>query len=203
MYDYLIGVITHQDEHTLTLEAGGIGFRLYCPLSCLKSIENATGLIKLFTYHYLREDQEKLFGFMSREERNFFEWMSSISGIGPKTALGILSAGTLEKILLAAQQENPSFFQKISGIGKKMAEKIVVELKNQKKFTISGHLTKNSQQHSYYQDAFHALETLGFKEKEIEECLHEVLFNRLEPPSLQTVIRTSLQMLTRGKIAAP
>src|SRR3990167_2296128 len=201
MYDYLIGTVTFLEDDHLILEVQGVGYRVHATHNVIVKATGETGLFKVFVSHYVREETEKLFGFAGREERAFFEWLGTLSGIGPKTALGIMNAASLEELLHHAGRDNAAFFQKIPGIGKKTAEKMVVDLKNQKRFSIREMQMERLTGHiSLFDDAFSALEKLGFKEIEIKTSLKKLL--EAAPPSLslQELIRSSLQTLTRVNI---
>lgn len=128
MYAYIKGIVSGKTADSVVIEAGGIGYLLYVSsntLSGLKDLES----VKVYTYLHVREDALLLFGFLSIEEKKMFERLLSISGVGPKVALSILSALKPSELALAIVTSDEKAFQKVSGVGKKTAQRIILELK--------------------------------------------------------------------------
>ncbi len=125
MIHYLRGKIIYKDDKSLILENQGAGFKIFCSPNTLKNISEG-GELKVFTHLYLREEAAELYGFLTKEELELFETLNSISGIGPKTAMMLASVGSLEK--LKEIMERGELPQEIKGIGKKRAQKIILEL---------------------------------------------------------------------------
>lgn len=129
MIKRLSGKLLSFGKDSVIVEVGGVGFFVFTPphiIEELKSIEHAD----LWTYLAVRENALDLYGFISREDLDFFELLITISGIGPKSALNIMSISSAEEIRRAVYENNPSYLTQISGIGKKTAQKIVLELKD-------------------------------------------------------------------------
>jgi Holliday junction DNA helicase RuvA len=122
----IAGIVTQEDVRGLVVETAGIGYLV----SVTKRTKGQLGeQIRLFTYHHIKEDGQALFGFESMGELQLFEQLISVSSIGPKLAMSILSVAKPEDIITAVSTDNVGFFQAISGIGKKSALKIIIELK--------------------------------------------------------------------------
>lgn len=111
------------------LDVNGVGYFLEVPLPTLCQLPNGDEELELFTHTYVRQDVIKLYGFSSLAEKNAFEILISLSGIGPKVALAILSTLSLQALKQAARKQNQQAFEAVPGIGKRLAEKILVELK--------------------------------------------------------------------------
>jgi holliday junction DNA helicase RuvA len=166
MIGKLTGKIAEKERRSIILEVGGVGYLVYIMEDSLKDLvtgEEAT----LWIHMAVKEDAQDLYGFIDKEELHFFKLLVGISGIGPKTSLNILSIAppqTLEKAIVSG---NTSYLTKVSGIGRKSAEKIVLELKDKLKDVIleeDGSLEEDT-------DAMLALKSLGYGTKEAREAL--------------------------------
>ena len=169
MIGHLRGKILDQDLKSVILDVSGVGYKVYTNTSLLEKDKNKE--IEFWTYMAVRENALDLYGFTTKEELHFFELLITVSGIGPKSALGILSVASLSNLKQAIISGDTSHLTKVSGVGKKNAEKIVVELKDKlgemaygEENSISGDV-----------DALLALTTLGYGEREAREALKKVL----------------------------
>src|SRR3989344_8330130 len=178
MIGYLKGTIIHQDLKSVMLLVSGVGYKIYTNTASLSSPERSEGnksykaqaTIAFWTYLAVRENALDLYGFKTKEELEFFELLISVSGIGPKSALGILTIATLRNLRHAISTGDTSHLTKVSGIGKKNAEKIVIELKDK----ITGLVAEDGGSMSGEVDALEALRALGFGEREAREALKKV-----------------------------
>jgi holliday junction DNA helicase RuvA len=143
--------------------------------------------LNLVIHTYVREDQITLYGFPTLPELEFFELLLTVSGVGPKSALGIMSLASLEMIKSAIVSEDPSVFTKVSGIGRKTAERVIVELKEKLKNEVSA--APVAREHS---DAMDALVALGYSQQEAREALKVV---PRDVADLQTKIKLALRGL--------
>lgn len=129
----LEGKIAFRGEKYIILEVNKIGYKVFVGEQTLKNLLPAGSNIKLFTYHYQREDRtgrrDEIYGFLSLSELEFFEILNSISGVGPKSALSIISKGPIDNLKRAISASDVHYLTKVSGIGQKKAEKIILELK--------------------------------------------------------------------------
>ncbi|MEG1479934.1 MAG: Holliday junction branch migration protein RuvA [Kiritimatiellia bacterium] len=126
----LRGLLVEKAPASIVIECGGIGYRLMVPLSTFDYLPATGQSVKLFTAHIIRDDDHLLFGFATYKEREFFDTLLTISGIGPKSALNILSGLPLGDLITAIAEGDVKRISSISGIGKKTAERIIVELKD-------------------------------------------------------------------------
>ncbi|TVY11931.1 Holliday junction branch migration protein RuvA [Paenibacillus cremeus] len=131
MIDYLRGTVAHRDLEYVVLDVRGVGYRVFCsnPFAVMPKDAKDSSEVTMFIHYHVREDAHLLFGFTTREEQSLFRMLLDVSGIGPKVAIGILAGGKPEQITAAIRQENLTFLTKLPGIGKKTAQRIVLDLK--------------------------------------------------------------------------
>jgi len=153
----------------MTVGVGGVGFKIYATTET-KEVSHKGEKISLFTHLIVREDALDLYGFLSEEELEFFEMLISISGIGPKTALNVLNISSVQALKIAISTGDVSHLVKVSGIGKKIAEKIVLELKD-KIFVNEGDSEISLRDEI---DAVEALKALGYSQRDAREALKDV-----------------------------
>ena len=133
MYDYIKGTIEHKTSQYVVIEANGIGYRVYTALSTINRLQNICHEVKMHTHLHVREDAMILYGFLSQDELNIFELLISVSGVGPKAAISIISEVPASKFALAVITEDVNLFTKAPGIGKKTAQRIILELRDKLK----------------------------------------------------------------------
>ena len=168
MIGYIKGKIIHQDLKSIILDVSGIGYKIYTAKTFLNPDNNKN--VDFWTYLAVRENALDLYGFETKEELDFFELLISVSGIGPKSAIGIMTVASVQNLKQAIGTGDTTHLIKFSGVGKKNAEKIVLELKDK----IQGLNVDIGKQLSEDMDALEALTTLGYGEREIREALKKV-----------------------------
>jgi Holliday junction DNA helicase RuvA len=173
MIGHLKGTIISQDLKSVILDVSGVGYKIYTNVGSLK--KDKTNSSEFWTYLAVRENALDLYGFVSKEELDFFELLISVSGIGPKSAMAILSIATLPNLRRAISTGDTTHLTKVSGIGKKNAEKIVIELKD-KVSDLSSDLGEGSSDI----DAMEALKSLGYGEREAREALKKTTGETIE-----------------------
>ncbi len=172
MISKIKGTISHVGERSIVIDTGTIGYQVFITPETLISFfgkENET--ISLWTHLAVRENSMELFGFLDMEELKFFEMLIDISGIGPRSGLSIIGIAPVEMLKNAIASGDTSYLTKISGIGKKTAEKIVLELRD--KLEALGHKS-DSGLHKIELDALEALKSLGYSQNEARDALKEV-----------------------------
>jgi Holliday junction DNA helicase RuvA len=169
MISHLKGTLIHQNLKFIILDVSGVGYKIYTNTALLESTKNKT--LEFWTYLAVRENALDLYGFQTKEELDFFELLLTVSGIGPKSAIGILAVATIQNLRHAISTGDVSHLTKVSGIGKKNAEKIVLELKDK----IVGLSEDISVSVSGDVDALEALKSLGYGEREAREALKKVV----------------------------
>ena len=151
------------------INVGGVGFAVALPASALSAIGDTGDRVRLHTYLQVREDSLNLFGFTSAEELGLFQMLISVTGLGPKLALAMLSAMSPEKIAIAIAGENIAMLTQISGIGKKVAARIVVELKDKVDAGLAGVALPETRAENA--EALAALLSLGYSALEANEAV--------------------------------
>jgi Holliday junction DNA helicase RuvA len=191
MIGTLSGTVRHKDLHTIIVDVGGVGYKVYSTAD--STLDAVTGEpIFLWTYLAVRENALDLYGFLDKETLEVFELLICISGIGPKTALGILNVATPAMLRQAVATEDISYLTKVSGIGKKNAEKIVLELRD-KLITTSEDMVRGLAGEG---DVLEALISLGYSERDARDAVKR-LPKDLEGTSQR--IKEALKNLSNGK----
>ena len=131
MYAYINGVVADKGHNELVIEAGGVGYSLYCSLNTVQNALSVGEMMRVYTYLNVTQDGITLFGFGTKEERAMFLRLISVSGIGPKTAIGILGSMSMRDLTLAIVMGDTATLSRAPGIGKKTAQRIALELKEQ------------------------------------------------------------------------
>ncbi len=170
MISQLTGEISFQEENFIILNVSGVGYKLFVSTETFESSKNKSKEITFWTYLAVRETALDLYGFLEKSEMNFFALLITISGIGPKTALGILNVASVNTLVSAISSEDTSYLTKVSGIGAKNAQKIILELKN-KISKIESSVSENLQEEM---DAIDALQALGYNPREAKKALQQV-----------------------------
>jgi Holliday junction DNA helicase RuvA len=185
----LHGKLQFRADDGIILNVGGVGFRVRVPVRILADLGAVGSEVQLFTHLHVREDDLSLYGFSSEDELRLFETLLTVSGIGPKVALGVLSAASSETLRLAIAQGNVEVLTTFPGIGKKTAQRLVLELKS--KIDVSG-LGEMGELTPADEDVMNALINLGYSAAEAARAAQAV------PSSAKTTeerIRVALQNL--------
>lgn len=196
MIAYLEGKLVEKTPTELVLDVGGVGYHLQIPLSTYERLGKNGSRIKILTYQYVREDAFKLFGFVTLEEKNLFELLLSVSGIGPKIALGILSCISVDDFNRFITLEDLDSLTGISGIGKKTAKRLIVELKDKidQDFKIEKGITfKDKVKLDLAGQAINALISLGFTRYQAKEAVKSAIERAQKKLGLEELIKQSLK----------
>ncbi len=168
----LSGKLKHKDLNALVVDISGVGYKvLVTTETALEAVPDSP--ITLWTHLVVRETSLELFGFLDKETLDTFELLITISGIGPKSALSILNVATPAMLRQAVASEDTTYLTRVSGIGKKNAEKIVLELKDKLKITKEDASTSSAQVRAEG-DALEALVSLGYTERDARDALKKV-----------------------------
>ena len=200
MYEFLSGKILRKEPTRLVLEVGGIGFELAIPLSTFHALGSVGEPLRIWTHFLVREDNHQLFGFATEEERSLFRLLLSVTGIGPKLALAILSGiGTFELRRAIVEGSIPALTA-ISGIGRKTAERLIVELR-EKILLLEPKagptpLVRVGKDEQLMEDSLQALLSLGYRMPEAKRAVQKVLAEKSqEALSVEDLIRASLKYI--------
>ncbi len=167
MIGYLKGTVLSSNNSSLILDINGVGYRVLCPLPVLLASASGDSL-SLFIYTHVREDQITLFGFKEESDLFLFEKLTSVSGIGPKSALSMLSVHSPSSLASAIERGDGDTLSHTPGVGKRTAEKIIIELKGKLSHLVGKELDDATL------EARLALESLGYSSKEIHTALQNL-----------------------------
>lgn len=188
MIAFVEGIVEETGEKDVVIKSGPIGFRVFVSRETLKHIPEAGKSVKLWTDFYLRQDGvAELYGFLSADEKAFFELLNSVATVGPKSALGILGLAPVETLKAAIASGNAELLMKVSGVGKKTAERVVMELKSKIKSVGAPWLRLEADA-----DAIEALMKLGYTKDEARKALAKV---PREITALEERVRNALRVL--------
>ena len=195
MIVYLNGILAEKNPASVTVECGGVGYEALIPLSTFDRLPATGSAVKLFVYHAVREDDEILFGFATPQEREMFTKVTAVSGVGPKTALAVLSGFSTGDLQLAIAQGDAKRIATVKGVGKKTAERIVVELKdkvNPIEALANSSVASTGKQSAVLRDAMLALAALGFSDDKARKMVSDVLEADPQVLDTETVIKRAL-----------
>lgn len=189
MIAYLQGKILSKGLNFLVLAAGQVGYKVYVPASLLLKYKVGQAL-EMFVHTYVREDQLALYGFSSADELELFESLISVSGVGPKMALNILSATSPQHAKSAIAGGEAAVFTKVSGVGRKTAERLIVELREKMG---EGKFGRNDgRQSREFSESLDALVALGYSVNEARGALNQVPKDLTES---RQILRSALKLL--------
>jgi len=186
----LEGTLEYRGSGSVIINVGGIGFQVYVPISVFNQASTTGSSVLLYTHLHVKEDNLSLYGFASSEELDLFKNLISISGVGPKVALSLLSALNTEQLVMAITDGNTELISQVPGIGKKMASRIVIELESKLegewKGTVLPLATKNT-------EAIAALTSLGYSVREAAQAISSL--SDTGNLSLEEKVKLALQQL--------
>ncbi|MBM3208061.1 MAG: Holliday junction branch migration protein RuvA [Chlamydiae bacterium] len=193
MIEYIKGLLTESSPNHAVIESHGIGYKLLIPLNNYSKLPQQGKETLLYVSTVIREDAHKSYGFCNRTERDFFEKLIDVSGIGPKTGLALIGHMDLSDLQLAISQSNVTLLSKVPGIGKKTAERLIVELKDKASKLPDAPATFMNEKKDLFSDALSALVNLGYHPLQAQKAVKEVLNNSSEQPDLASVITSALR----------
>lgn len=173
MLAYIKGIIIQKNTSYLVIETGGLGYRVFAPAEVLGRVSEGEE-IELYTHQHVREDAIQLFGFSTVEELKLFEQLISVSGIGPKTGLAVFAEAKIEDIVSAIVNGDASILKRVSGIGARTAERIILELKNKVSSSAQLDKIKTIEELGADADAVAALVSLGYSVNQARAALKKV-----------------------------
>lgn len=198
MIAFLKGYIEEKREGEVILDVSGVGYEVEISSITQEQLESAGSEVKLLIYHHITDSDQRLFGFFSTDEKALFEKLITVKGVGPKLGLTILSGLPADQLIGAITNAEAATLSKVPGIGKKTAERIIVELKDKlAEYAASAGVTPTSSAESGVMgEAISALEALGFKKKESEQAVMKAL-NNAGSEDASVVIKKALASLNK------
>jgi Holliday junction DNA helicase RuvA len=188
MIDMLTGQVAAITNQYLVLTVGGVGLRVNVPTTIRDVVTGPGHVLTLYTHLVVREDDLSLYGFADQDERALFETLLKVSGIGPRIALAIISTLTVERLKNAVAREEPEVLTRVPGIGKKLAQKLILELKD--KLAID-HVTGLAAISDIDTDVLAALTSLGYSVVEAQTAIQAI--PRDAPNDVEERVRLALQ----------
>lgn len=199
MFAYIKGSLEMKLADSVVVEANGVGYKIYMAQNAIEKSGNIGDIVKIHTYYHVREDNISLYGFLTAEELRMFELLISVSGIGAKSALTILANIEPHNFAIAIITNDEARLVKIPGLGKKTAQRMILELRDKMKKVeledIAGEeIKENASANEEITEAISALQVLGYNKKEIEKAFEKVDLKGL---SVEDIIRKGLSILSR------
>jgi Holliday junction DNA helicase RuvA len=208
MYAYIKGIITDRNDQQIVVENNGIGYLINCPLGISAEIGGFNDEVTVWLYQSVKEDDISLYGFISRDQKEMFLKLITVSGIGPKVAHTICASLSAEQIAAAVMSSNISLLTSVKGLGRKSAEKIIVELKDKLKSQLGSAATASVAPVSVsapgkgdsgvMQDAAGALVVLGYKDQEAADAVASAYEEGI---GLEELIRKALKLAAGKKFS--
>ncbi len=200
MIEYIRGVLSDKEIAHVAVETSGVGYSVSIPLCTYEKLPEPGKEVKLYIHYYVREDVVKLYGFFSKTEREIFRQLIAISKIGPKVALSILSGVSVENLVTSVNTADSSRLEKIPGVGAKTAQRLVVELKGKLGIYSSSvpaavALKSSANGSSQRDEAFAAMMTLGYNDKQVLKAISRVDQVIAADASVEEWIRMALQVI--------
>ena len=206
MIAYLSGKLFSKQANTIIVDVGGVGYEVSIPLSTFYELGEEGADVQLHIYTLVREDAFQLFGFRTTRERELYLKLISVQGIGAKSGISMLSGMSADEIVTAIRTDNLARLTSIPGVGKKTAERLVIELRDKlNEFTSAATQEKLAMgvkqselpADAVFDDALSALVNLGYQRNAAEKVLNQAVKDGTEM-SVQKLLRKSLQLLAKG-----
>lgn len=199
MIGYLSGKLYRVNQNSLIIDVGGVGYEVFCPQNTLLMMKDIGSEVSFEVYTHVNENAFQLFGFNSIQEKEIFQKIISVSGIGPKLGLSIISDLPLPELINAVIDEDVHRLTRVSGVGKKTAERVVVELKDKFKKDMRYKTVRaandNPKSDSKISDVTSALINLGYPSFEAKKVVNGISFE--EGDTVQSLIKKSLMVLKK------
>ena len=187
MIGYIAGTLKDKKAPMVLIDVHGVGYELLCSMTTIYALPEVSSAVNLLTHFVVREDAQLLYGFNTNLERDLFRLLIKVNGVGPKMALAVLSGMTPDNFIATVNQQDSARLTKVPGIGKKTAERLIVEIKDKINTFDCNPL---GQQSSDEDDAISALVALGYKAKEASESVRKIY---VEGYDSQRLIKLALQ----------
>jgi len=192
MIGRITGTLLGIEHQTALVDVGGVGYEIECPISTLCELPSVGQTVTLLTHFVVREDAQLLYGFLTHDDRESFRILIKISGVGPKLAIGVLSGLSGDELAAAVERDDVATLTRLPGIGKKTAERLLVELRG--RMTSTGR-TQSSNAVSPVDEAVLGLIALGYKEAEARKAINALPKDPEATP--ESLIRSSLKQMLR------
>lgn len=207
MFAYIRGKPVAKSSDYVVVDVGGVGYKLLAPVTTLHRIDTNAAEITLYTYLHVREDEMTLYGFAVQEDQRLFELLLGVSGIGPKVAVNILSSISAQDFYTAVLTNDLKLLQSVPGIGRKTAQRLVLELKEKigklsvaaevQSSSVNSASTAQSSASNTETEAAAALEALGYDYREALQAVRQAKAGLSDNASVEELIKAALKRLAR------
>lgn len=199
MFAYIKGSLEMKFKNYVVIDVGGLGYKIFMAENAIDNIGEIGNIVKVFTYYRVREDDVSIYGFNTQEQLRMFELLLSVSGVGAKSALGMLSCIEPSEFAIAVISNNVKLLTQIPGIGPKSAQRIILELKDklkaeQNEEQIEESKAKSAKVNENVQEAISGLMVLGYSKKDIEKAFEHLAIETL---SVEDLIKKGLILLSK------
>ena len=203
MISFICGQVADITENSVIIETGGIGYEIFMTGEAIEQAARMEGKVKIHTYFQVREDAMQLYGFWHKDDLQVFRLLLSVNGIGPKAALGVLSGLSADELRFAVLSDDVKTLSRAPGIGKKTAQKLILELKDKLKLEDAFekklmHEQENADLndpdfHDGRQESVEALTALGYSSSEALKAVHKV--TDVDPGDVEAILKAALKQL--------
>lgn len=194
MYEYIEGSLKEHEAQSVVVDVNGIGYRILVPINIVDRLPLIGEKVFFYISFIVRDVSHTLFGFLQKEERELFEKLITFSGIGPKTALSLLGHLERQRLYSAVVEENTKLLATVPGIGKKTAERLLIDLKSYfKDSPLLSQISHNPIQHEMTKDGVAALVNLGYTQSDAKRAIQKVLLEFPLEKDLSLIIQKALQ----------
>lgn len=194
MLDYIKGRIEENNPAFVVIDNHGMGYMLNISLTTYDALQRSSGEVKVYVYESIREDAHVLYGFADKREREVFELLISVSGVGPNTARMILSSLPTQELEATIASGNASMLKSVKGVGAKTAQRIIVDLKDKINVVGASLIDKAPSSNEAFEEALAALAMLGFTKQATQKVLNK-LFADEPTMTVEVAIKKALKML--------
>lgn len=193
MIVYLKGTLIEKSPSTVILDVAGVGYEVFISVNTYDRLPASGGSCRLLTYHLLRDDAETLIGFFDDKEKKMFEMLLNVNGVGAKTALSILSGLTVKELSLCIAENNIKRISSVHGIGKKTAERIVMELRDKiNPLEAMAGIDPDHPENTIMRDTVLALTSLGYAQEKATKMVQAAIAKEGPPADIETLLRKAL-----------
>lgn len=203
MISFICGQVADTTENSVIIETGGIGYEVFMTGTAIEQAVRMGGKVKVHTYFHVREDAMQLYGFWNKDDLQMFRLLLGVNGIGPKAALGVLAGLTSDELRFAVLSDDVKALSKAPGIGKKTAQKLILELKDKLKLEDAFEKKLAHEQeaavlagadfHDGRQEAVEALTALGYSSSEALKAVRRV--TDVDPGDVEAILKAALKQL--------
>ena len=203
MISFICGQVADTTENSVIIETGGIGYEVFMTGTAIEQAVRMEGKVKVHTYFHVREDAMQLYGFWNKDDLQMFRLLLGVNGIGPKAALGVLAGLTSDELRFAVLSDDVKALSKAPGIGKKTAQKLILELKDKLKLEDAFEKKLAHEQeaavlagadfHDGRQEAVEALTALGYSSSEALKAVRRVI--DVDPGDVEAILKAALKQL--------